>query len=371
MQRINANIIFVLAIWSALQACSHHKTIEIAARPDSLLIIYREGCGLLDAGELVQAEVRFRSLLQKRAAYAPALEGLAHATLLRGNLAEAEKWVRLSLQADSSWKPARVIRGKIFLQQHACSQAMEEFLQALQGAARYSSEKMICDAYFGLGTACMECGDYGTAADAMRSALKIDPVNRPAQAMLSEIHRRSELVAGLPPNLKNLALQSTVTRGDLARCMAQILAGNHNSLQAVTGRPALDVEETHPDAMSIACAIREGLMTLLPDSAFRPGLKVVRAGFAVICQDYLVRISGYPDLPVKYFKIKLSPFVDVQVYQPYFSAAMLVKDLRILQIADDGLFRPLENVSGIEAVIAVKRLQQLVAELQWPPGTDK
>lgn len=117
----------------------------------------------------------------------------------------------------------------------------------------------------------------------------------------------------------------------------------------------------HPLRQDVETALRLGVrgLELYPDQTFRPDELVTRAAFAVMMEDFLAKAKG-DERRVSRFTGISSPFNDVGNNLPYFEAVMVCTSLGIMNPVDirGREFRPMETISGIEALLAVQSLKE-------------
>jgi len=116
----------------------------------------------------------------------------------------------------------------------------------------------------------------------------------------------------------------------------------------------------HPLSADIEIVTAYGIRGLapFPDGTFRPDQELTRAEVAMILEDVLVRASNEPELATRYIG-QTSPFDDLRADHPAFNAAMLTTTRGLLESGvRSGAFEPLAPVSGVDALLAVKRLKE-------------
>jgi hypothetical protein len=118
---------------------------------------------------------------------------------------------------------------------------------------------------------------------------------------------------------------------------------------------------THPLRQDVEAVLSSGVrgLELYPDQTFRPGELVTRAAFAVMMEGIVAQARG-DDRRVSRFTGITSPFLDVGSNLPYFDAVMVCTSLGIMKPVDarGREFRPMETVSGIDALMAVRTLKE-------------
>jgi tetratricopeptide (TPR) repeat protein len=127
----------------------------------------------------------------------------------------------------------------------------------------------------------------------------------------------------------------------------------------VAMEPATDIAN-HPLKADIETVIKLGVRGLepSPDHKFEPTKPLLKAEYAIMLEDIMIRITGDTKLATQYFGQK-SPFPDVRPDVYYFNAAMLLASRGILE-ADKvtGEFGGNEPVSGADALLAIRMFKE-------------
>jgi len=127
----------------------------------------------------------------------------------------------------------------------------------------------------------------------------------------------------------------------------------------VAMEPATDIAN-HPLKADIETVIKLGVRGLepSPDHKFEPTKPLLKAEYAIMLEDIMIRITGDTKLATQYFGQK-SPFPDVRPDMYYFNAAMLLGSRGILE-ADKvtGEFGGGEPVSGADALLAIRMFKE-------------
>jgi len=129
--------------------------------------------------------------------------------------------------------------------------------------------------------------------------------------------------------------------------------------QVVAMEPATDIA-THPLKADIDTVIKLGVRGLepSPDHKFEPSKPLLKAEYAIMLEDIMVRITGDNKLATQFFGQK-SPYPDVRPDMYYFNAAMLLGSRGILE-ADKvtGEFGGGQPVSGADALLAIRLFKE-------------
>jgi hypothetical protein len=117
----------------------------------------------------------------------------------------------------------------------------------------------------------------------------------------------------------------------------------------------------HPLKEEIEGIIRIGIrgLDVTPDGAFRPEEQVDRAGYAIMIEDILIRITGDGALATR-FSGSRSPFPDLRADLPYFNAVMVVTSRGIMEAGDTltGAFAPRQPVGGADALLVIRKIRE-------------
>ena len=171
---------------------------------------------------------------------------------------------------------------------------------------------------------------------------------------------------------KRLGLMAQVNRGEVAALLIQELRVDR--LRPLQGSPTWPptVEESkatsvvkditeNPHRADIERVLALGIRGLerFPDHTFRPTDPVCRAEFVVIIEDVLSRATRDQTLPTRLMG-KSPQFGDVRAGAWYQSAADLARDLGLFAPApgEDGSFRPLDPITGLETLQAFRLLRK-------------
>jgi hypothetical protein len=177
---------------------------------------------------------------------------------------------------------------------------------------------------------------------------------------------------------KKIALVERITRADAAALFMEELnidalsarrklrtfstAVNDRGAERAESRSASATDITgHPLRTEIEGIIRIGIrgLDLYPDGTFRPDERIDRAGYAVIIEDILIKITGDSALATRFVGSR-SPFPDVRTDHPYFNAVMVVTSRGIMEVGDaaTGAFAPRQPVGGAEALLAIRKIRE-------------
>jgi hypothetical protein len=207
-------------------------------------------------------------------------------------------------------------------------------------------------------------GDYRTQAD--RSWELMERIQRAAPG--TTLGKRVALVEGLTRGetaalfVQELRLDEVYARASTRNSgPSQPSAASGHQPEPMARPPAAVDMGNHPLRQDVDALLRLGVrgLELYPDQTFRPGETVTRAAFAVMMEDILTKVKGEAP-PVFRSTAISSPFVDVDNNLPYFHAVMVCTSLGIMSPVDSRgrEFRPLDTISGVEALLAVQSLKE-------------
>ncbi len=355
------------------------KAMSVVDSPD---IHYTRGKDLLDKEKLDDAMFEFKQASSLDPKYAPAYEGMAWVYLEQGNLPTALKSVEKALDLDDKWVLAKIVRAKIYAKQGKFEDAIKEAQKAIKDIPKSSvpdKRRATIEAYLTLGDIYKDADRYEEAQNAYMRVLEMDKTNLRADQAIKQLAEYKAAISGQRPELRKIAKQKAITRADVAVLFVLELplekifrqssgpqtAKFRPPTSSVMGKkePAApqnplppDVPQNHWARSFIQEALQKNVLELYPDGHFRPDEVVNRAEFARLIEKFLVRYWNDTSLETRFFG-STSPFSDVNNTSPIFNAVMLVSTRNIIPGYDDGTFRPLEPVSGTEALNIIRRLK--------------
>jgi tetratricopeptide (TPR) repeat protein len=367
-----------------LMACAGPKEREAMSVLDTPEYHYNQGKRFLDKDDLVNAQREFEEAKSLKATFAPAYEGLAIVNILQKNYEEAERNIDKSLSEDGDWVPAVVAKGRLYAAQGEYEDAIDEYDDALDdidgSKSKFDKKEVRMDALYNKGHAYREWGKYIEAQTTFQQILEIDNTNVKASHAIQELAAYQAAVAGQSPELKKIAQQKEVTRADVAVLFVTELPlekifrksarkqaiqfkapdagvmGKREEEKPASVAVATDVPSNHWAVSFITEALETGIIEKFPDGTYRPEEKVNRAEFAKLIEYFLVKAWDDKGLETEYFG-NTSPFADVLNTSPIFNAIMVVSTRGIMPGYEDGTFKPLNAVSGTDALNIIRNLK--------------
>jgi tetratricopeptide (TPR) repeat protein len=234
-----------------------------------------------------------------------------------------------------------------------------------------SLSKDLPEAYFELGEAYKQAHRVDDAQRAFQKVVKINKTL--VQEAQEELNLMGKIAKADPKSElgKTLVLLNRITRAQTAALIVretsigQVLARKAPSPEKPAWSP--EGSAVPPDVAGhrmegdILAVLRMNLqgLTVLPDGTFGSDDYINREGFAVVMADALVRGTGNEDLRRKYAGMS-SPFHDVRSRSPYFESIMICSDWAGIMHGQEGYFRPLETVSGVDALLLLRKAERIL-----------
>ncbi len=362
MLSIKCNLPFVAILILTINIGCGSKLITPEGELDTPEYNYQIGKKFLDAGELSKAMTAFQRAKGLKKGFAPAYEGIGLVYLARGEFKEAMKMMDESQKKDKNYVPAYIGKARVFLGMDKIKDAITVLREALR------IEKENPDAYFYMGVAFMKDYQFQKAEKWFAKTLEISPAYKRAD---TEWKRANQIQRAMPGTKvgKKIALVEKITRADLAALFAEELRINRYfktppvlKHQAETELDALYAKDIkgHWAEGYINTMLNLGVMEAHKNGQFLPTAPVKRADFAWFVQNILLKVQRLDDLATR-FVDSSSPFSDVSKGAYYFNAVMLVTTRGILNADfESGNFHPNATVSGAEALLALRKLREVM-----------
>jgi hypothetical protein len=374
--------------------------VECAGRPPVAKLVDTpkrhagNGMTLLETGDLDAAQAEFDQALVLNSQWGPAYVGKGlvfgiKASRIR-NADEKRKLVREAF--DSLRKAKRYAIGDdqkvegyvAFIRVHTMV-GQAGWLEDAEENFRYAIavDRRAAAPYFFMGEAFKKAYRFGDAARMYREVRDLhDDYKAEADRSWALMERIQRAAPGTTIG-KQIALAGALTRAQAAALFvhelkveevcARVESGNGGCSQI---SPAAG-QRTEPAARPPAAtdmgthSLRQDVEVILPldvrglelypNQTFRPDELVTRAAFAVMMEDIFAKAKG-DDRAVSRLAGISSPFVDVGGALPYSGAVMACARLGIMKPVDTRgrEFRPMEPISGIDALMAVRTLKELL-----------
>jgi hypothetical protein len=358
------------------------------------------GMRFFDDGRLDEAEVEFDQALGLDAEYGPAHAGKGLVLRARAiQSVKTEERSRATKDAFASLKNGKKYAADneekveayvAYIRLHTMIKG-KDWLADAEENFRYASavDPQASAPYFFMGEAYKESHWFGDAAGMYQ---RVRDLRRDYAAEAERAWQLMQRIQRAGPDTeagKQIALVNAITRAEVSALFMQELklgeiyaklggGGSHEAPQPPKSgqqtdfmvRPgaggATDLA-THPFGRDVEAVLGLGVrgLELYPDGTFRPDERVTRAEFALMVEGILVRATGDGSLATQ-FAGEPSPFLDLQDESPYFNAVMVCTNTGIMEPTDlrSGEFRPMEGVSGADALLAMRNLTEHLARLK-------
>ncbi len=261
--------------------------------------------------------------------------------------------------------------GKAFIETAKAAYRQAEGLSVKEADLPYYRGKEAIDYY--MGQAFRKAQEFGEAKgrfEAVLNAKKEGKWNGPADRAWKETDRIVRAMAGITVSDlgRKVAVKGTVTRAELTSLLAHdfgpdMLSPGNRGNRPLSPVPA-DVASS-PIRDEILGVLKCNLRGLEPsyDAATGAylfnGARVVKRGeMALLLEDMVIRISGDEKIASAYLGHEKSPFIDISPTSRYYNAAMNATTRGLMEGEAGGAFRVDEPVSGADAVLALRSLQQ-------------
>lgn len=388
--------LLILALGIGLSACKQSR--PAAGLMDSPEHHFRMGMEILDkadltldglygygsrpiADKLADAEREFNLALGLKSDYGPALAGKGLLLACRGDEKESLKLIRKG-QAESSgsvekiWSYSSEIRAYIALTnlgKMSSTQMLMKSKEAFNAGKIFDTSDPAM--YFYMGEANFIGLEFSDAEKMYAEVIKlkkgyVEIANNRWDTAQKVVRVAPQSVVG-----KKIALVHKISRADMAGLLIEEL--NVRKFYSRTQEPEVSTFASpgakpaagpavmtdiakHPLRADINMVVEYGVKGLqpFPDGTFKPQSYLSKAEVAMIYEDIIVRATGKQELATKFIG-QDSPFPDVRSDHAYFNAVMLTSSRGILSSdLRTGVFKPLDPVSGIDALQSIKKLQE-------------
>lgn len=358
---------------------------------------YLRGMQLVERGEASQAQARFARALELEPHYAPAIAGQALVAAMgvpgqpSAELSNVQT-ERFRDLAEEGWSDARSSADKFVV---AVTAIRAETTAKADGwikrAARWHAKgRVIRDIapvdlpyyrnmqalnYF-MGRAWFIAGDYEQAKPLLKLVMgtQAGRWHQPANDVFGRIQSIERATANYTIGnvSRTIATKDAVSRADVAALLVIELRLNKLFSDPAAGTapeaafvPA-DIAE-HRFKEEIVTILKWNVRGLEPEydrssqaKLFLPEEPVTRGQMALALEDILIKATGDETLAVRYLGQEQSPFIDVKPNTSFYNAAMNSISRSLMETDLSGAFRPEDEMSGAELLLAVVRLRNAV-----------
>jgi tetratricopeptide (TPR) repeat protein len=377
-------LVFALAavLVLSLTACGP-KPMAPKAELDTPQHHVANGNKLLNAGKLEAAFKEFNRAMELDPKHSPAYLGMGIVYGLQGNFEGAfDSMKSADRYAEGDDEEFNVDVGYMRIYLTGAEALDEDWLDSVYGyyrdAVRIDENRP--EPYYYMGLGYKASYEFRKAAAEFTRVLSID------KALAAEADREYAVIQRIERAMpgtrvgKKIALLESIDRADVAALFIEELQiddifrrkmprtfdtgfkspeKNFQSGQYVKTPPATDIED-HVLKADIDAVIELGIKGLqpFPDHTYRPYQPITRAEYAMMIEDILIKITGDDRLATQFIGSP-SPFPDLRSDLPYFNAVMVCTTRGILETADAGTgeFQPMGQVSGADALLAIRTLK--------------
>jgi len=379
----------IIMALSMIIACGP-KAVKPVSEMDTPEHHFYTGMKMIDQNRPQEAQVSFDRALKLAPKFSKAHAGLALAYAYLGNFTEAFK------KLDTAWDYAKTDDEKLFvhigyirvntMSKAACTKIGVDCRQDTAWLDKTKSEfkKAIAidpkssAAYYYMGLAYKNALDFAEAGQMFAKVLELKgELTNEADIQWKLVQDIQRAMPGTYTG-KKIALVEKITRADAAALFMEELKIDtlykkrtlktfDTSFKApdqpskATPKPTANDIADHPLRLDMEGIIELGVrgLEVFPDGKFLPNDYVTRAGYAMMIEDILIKVTGDQSLATKFIG-STSTFPDLRSDLPYFNAVMVVTSRGIMQAKSltSGEFAPLDPVSGVEALLIIKKFRE-------------
>ena len=320
---------------------------------------HQNGLPFLQKGEVDSALHEFERARALDPKFAPALVGIALVRGARGDYPGA-----FATLTEAGTPVARATAIRLFGEQRAEGWLARAEAEFEAGRRQDANEPAL---YYHMGRAREAAQEYAKAAGLYRTVLALNrDLVEEAEAGLQRVERL-RLAEPRSAVGRQIVLRPRLTRGEAAALLSAELADGplafrpaSPGLLAEAATRALDLDG-QPFRSQILAVVAAGLRGLdaFPDRTFGPDRLLTRGNLAVLLEDLYVRATGDGAVRVRYQDV-VSPFTDVRPEHYAFNAIILLTRLRVLEPEGGGRFGLAGPVAGLDALLALRRLQEVI-----------
>lgn len=345
------------------------------------------GNKLLNAGQVDGAIKEFDRAKALNPEYSPAYLGLGLANAHKADYDTAFDMIKKAKKyAENNDQKYNVAVGTMQIYLMGREKIDSDWLQEINNQYALATDyfKKRPDAYYYMGMGYKYAYKFRPAVAEFSKVLDLN------NGFVEEADREYKLVQKIERAMpgtaigKKIALLDKITRADLAALLIQELnvddlyhrkakrtfdttfkAPGESAAAAKPAAPLASDIQNHVLRADIETVIKLGIKGLQPyaDGTFHPDQTTTRAEFAMIVEDILITITGDKSLATQFIGDS-SPFPDLRNDLPYFDAVMVCTTRGIMSAEDMGTgeFRPAANISGADALLAIRALKTQLAK---------
>lgn len=339
------------------------------------------GINLLDRGDLDGAMAAFERAQALDPDYAEAYSGMALVEAERGNFDQAMRHADEGIDKGrnrNAW--TFIARGRVYTMEADGDDWLDDANDDFEKAV--DIDPNLTEAYFWWGIAKKRAYDFRGAEDMFQRVLEFnDEWSARADREYETIQKILRAAPGTRVGMQ-IALIPEIDRADLAVLFIEELRlpeiierirpeefdtgfqaptdynvpeEQRNADQMMSGPVANDIQN-HWAKSWIEQIIDLGIMEVSPDNRWYPDELITRAEYALFVQNILIHVVRDEGLATRYIG-ENSRFRDMRSNTATYNAAALCVDRGIMDANIDGTFKPMDNVSGPDALLIIRDLQ--------------
>ena len=376
-QRMGAPMPLLFFILLLLSACGP-KPIERQSPLDTAENQYRRGLTSLERGDVIGAQRAFERARMLDAEYPGIYVGYALVAMQRGDFFRAHKELELALHKDNDFIDALIAQGRLRTRQGTTrGENPKKWLPDALRAYKKAEDKApdYPPIHYYRGQSYLDAQNLPLARQAFTRLIEVNrgPLVHQAMQKVEQIQMVERAAPGTSVGIK-IGLADQISRAELAVLLLEELKIDVLIQKRGTDRGESSFRSPDHQSGSVPIAadidhswakpwIEEILalgvpgLELFPDQTFQPNQPLTRANYAMVNQGVLVLLSGDRTLPTRYIG-EPSRFPDVRGDFYAYNAIALSTE-RGFMSADKrtGQFYPERNVSGAEALLTIRELQ--------------
>ena len=370
---------YLLLISSLLISACGPKSVPPQSLLDTAENHYQRGVALLEQGDLWGAQREFERAGSLNSDFPGANTGNALVAMEQGDFWRARKEAEKAIHQDGNFIDAHIALGRIVTREgqergDPPSKWLPEALRAYKKAAEKAPDNPAI--YYHQGLAYLQALDFSRGRESFTRVIELNRGDwvRKAMGMVEKIQMIERASPGTRVGMK-IAQVTQLTRAELAVLLIEELKLNEliqkrrlpragtafQSPQEHGNKPESQAKDltgswARPWVEEVLNLKVAGL-ELFPDGTFQPDQPVTRANFALVNQGLLTLLSGDASLATRYIGEE-SRFPDVRGDFFAYNAIALSTERGIMAAEKmSGHFRPHDPVSGAEALLIIRQLQ--------------
>jgi tetratricopeptide (TPR) repeat protein len=330
------------------------------------------GFKLLKKERLDDAQREFEIALRLKPDYSPAHRGMGLVHGMKGEFGPA--FVSMGLAREYARDKKEEGLSYVGLMRLHTMRREEGWLEEVERNFRLATTvtRGLPAAYYYMGLAYKYGYRFADSGKSFKKVLELQGDLAPEADEQMEIIRKIEEANPRSDLGKELAIRDRMTRADVAGLLVRELRLDEihekrpwreegTSLRSSSIPPDVEGHRLKSEIEKIVKLNIRGL-GLLSDGTFGPDELVTRANYAIVIADIIAKVEGDSSLNHRYIGRK-SPFKDVGKEVPYFNALMVCTTRGGIMEAKEGVFDPMEDISGADALLSIQRLRKELGTL--------